>query len=209
MTTQRYGKKNQLYFVRRRRESRKRGASTSPGHPGEQRPPAGRRRSTQASRVHRAGSQGNEDTQERQHERGADVQIHQDERNVRPEGSLLQQESDNRTETDVANTHLPRFTIESAADEGQEFGDKQLASSTAMGESHEDPDRLSHSSAKNQRQDSAQKQGNDPAEGGKRDSPGADDGTKKDAIVTGDDLSASTPSGHSSKCRPSPTTIVS
>jgi hypothetical protein len=122
--------------------------------------------------------------------------MHQNERGIRPEDSVPQYEGDNRTKTDVAKTRLPRFIVESARDEGQGFGDKQLARSAAMVGSHEDLDRPSHSSAKNRSLDPAHKQGS----GGTLDSQGADDGTKMmDAIVAGDDLSVSIPSGHSSK----------
>jgi hypothetical protein len=69
-----------------------------------------------------------------------------------------------------------------------------------MVESHEDLDRLSHSSAKNRSLGPAHKQGGDLAEGGKLYSQGADDGTKMvGAIPTGDDLSPSIPSGRSSE----------
>jgi hypothetical protein len=123
--------------------------------------------------------------------------MHQSERGIRPEDSVPQYEGDNRTKTDVAKTGLPRFIIESARDEGQGFGGKQLASSA---ESHEDLDRLSHSSAKNRSLDPAHKQGSDLAEGGTLDNQGTDDRTKMmDVIVTGDDLSASIPSDRSSK----------
>ena len=126
--------------------------------------------------------------------------MHQDGSGVHPQVSIPQHEDDNRTEADVAKTHLPRFIIESARDEGQAFGDKQLASSAAMVESHEGLDRLSHSSAKNRSLDPAHMQGGDLAEGGKLDSQGADDGTKMmDVVVTGDDRSASIPSSRSSK----------
>jgi hypothetical protein len=126
--------------------------------------------------------------------------MHQGERGIRPEDSVPQYEGDNRTKTDVAKTRLPRFTIESARDEGQGFGGKQLASSVAIVEGHEDLDRLSHSSAKNRSLDPAHKQGSDLAEGGTLDNQGAGDGTKMmDVMVTGDDLSAPIPSGRSSK----------
>jgi len=126
--------------------------------------------------------------------------MHQGERGIRPEDPVPQYEGNNRTKTDVAKTHLPRFIIESAKDEGQGFGSEQLASSAAMVESHEDLDRLSHSSANNRSLDPAHKQGSDLAEGGALDSQGAGDGTKMmDVVVTGDDPSASIPSGRSSK----------
>jgi hypothetical protein len=199
-TNQRDGKRSQFYFVRRHGKSRKRGASTLPGYQGEQRAPTGRRQSAQAGRVRRASSKDIEDTHESQHERGVDVQMHQGERGIRPEDSVPQYEDDNRTKTDVAKTRLPRFIIESARDDGQGFGGKQLASSAAMVESHEDLDRLSHSSANNRSLDPAHKQGSDLAEGGALDSQGAGDGTKMmDVVVTGDDPSASIPSGRSSK----------
>jgi hypothetical protein len=194
------GKRSQFYFVRRRGKSRKRGASTSPGYQGEQKVSTGRRRSAPSDRVRRTSSKDIEGTHEGQHERGVDVQAHQDEGGARPEDSVPQHEGDNRTEADAAKARLPHFIIESARDERQGFGDKQLASSTAMVESHEDLDRLSHSSAKNRNLGPAHKQGGDLAGGGKLDSQGADDGTKMmDAIVTGDDLSASIPSGRSSE----------
>src|SRR5947209_4934209 len=167
------GKRRQSYFVRRRGKSRKRGASTSPGYQGERKVPTGR--PLQSGRFRRASSKDIEGTHKSQHERGADVQAHQDESGVRPEDSVPQHEGDNRTETDVAKARLPRFIIESARDEGQGFGDKQLAGSPAMGESHEDVDRLS---AKNRSLDPVHKQDGNLAEGGKLDSQGIEDGTK-------------------------------
>ena len=194
---QRDGKRSQFYFVRWHGKSRKRGASTSPGYQGEQKAAMGRRRSTQSGRVRRASSKDIEGTHESQHERDVDVQMHQDERGVSPEDSVLQHEGDNRIEAGAARSPLPRFIIESARNDSQGFSDKQLVSSTAMVESH---DRLSHSSAKNQSLDPAHKQGSDITEGGKLDRKGPDNGTKlMDVKVTGDDLSTSIPSGRSSK----------
>ena len=194
---QRDGKRSQFYFVRRRGKSFKRGASTSPGYQGERKVPTGRHRSTQSDRVRQASSKDIEGTHESQHERGIGTQVHWDGSGIRPGDSVPQHEDDNRTKTDVVKTSLPRFTIESARDEGQGFGDKQLASSAAIVESHEGLDRLPHSSAKNRSLDTAHKQGGDLAEGGKPDSQGSDDGTKMmDVSVTGGDLSAS---GRSSK----------
>ena len=162
--------------------------------------PTGSRRPAQTSQVRRASSKNIEDTHESQHEQGFDVQVHQGERGIRSEDSVSQYEGDNRTKTDVAKTHLPPFTIESARDESQRFGGKQLASSAAMAESHEDLDRLSHNSAKNRSLDPAHKQGSDLAEDGTLDNQGADDGAKMmDVTVTSDNLSASIPSGRSSK----------
>jgi|ERR1700722_5228584 hypothetical protein len=199
-TNQRDGKRSQFYFVRRHGKSRKRGAITPPGYQGEQRAPTSRRRSAQAGRVRRASNKDIEDTHESQHEQGVDVQMHQGERGIRPEDSVPQYEGDNRTKTDVAKARLPRFTIESARDEGQGFGSKQLASSAAMVVSHEGLDQLSHSSAKNGSLDLAHKQGSDLAEGATLDNQGADDRTKMmDVIGTGDDLSAPIPSGRSSE----------
>ena len=189
---QRDGKRSQFYFVRRRGKSFKRGASTSPGYQGEQKVPTGRHRSTQSNQVRRASNKDIEGTHESQHERGVSTQVHQDRSGVRPGDSVPQHEDDNRTETNVAKTRLPRFIIESARDEGQGLGDKQLASSAAIVESHEGLNRLSHSSAKNRSLDPAHKQGGDLAEGGKPNSQGSNDRTKMmDVSVMGDDLSAS------------------
>src|SRR4051794_7963925 len=75
---QRNGKRSQFYFVHRRGKSRKTGGSRSPGYWGEEKAPSGRRRSAQAGRVRLASSKDIEDTHGSQHERGADVQMHQD-----------------------------------------------------------------------------------------------------------------------------------
>lgn len=197
---QRDDKRSQFYFVRRRGKGPRRGASTSPGYQGEQKVPTGRHRPIQSGQVRRASSKDIEGTHESQHERGISTQVHQDGSGVRPEDSVPQHEDDDRTKTDVAKTRLPRFTIESARDEGQAFGDKQLASSAAMIESHEGLDQPSYGSAKNRSPDPAHKQGGDLAEGGKLDSQGADDGAKMiDVSVTGDDLRTSILSSRSSK----------